>query len=443
VGSGVSLAWKDLPGPPALPLLGHLLGFRRDILTFIMAARKEGAVARFQAGPARCVLLSDPALVWQALTVKASSFEREDALRTVARYLLGQGMVTSDGEEHARQRALGKPAMAAARMPDYLPAMDELAEKLAERWKDSGELELCEGMAEYALRVATVALFGRDLGEEAGPFAAAAERCMDAMQPVPTFPPQGWWLWLSPQFRRDRALILSTVESLLEGRRKSAQGGLFADMVLAAEAGGQSRERSREIALSVMVAGSETTAMALTWALYLVASHPEVQAGLRNDEGGVFASGVVHEALRMYPPVWMLGRRACEDVDLGGLRLKKGELLYMSQYLIHRDPRFYPEPEIFKPGRWTAGFKADLPPGAWLPFGAGPRGCFGEAFAMNELMAAFRIFTRNFEWSLRPGDGVPALKPFITLRPRGGLRLQIRGLNSSPSSGGQHGSSGR
>jgi cytochrome P450 len=435
----MSQAWKDLPSPPALPVLGHWLEFRKDILGFLIRVRAQGPVASFHVGPVHCVLLSQPDIVHRALTDKAASFEREDALKTVARHLLGQGMITSEGQEHTRQRVMGRPAMLPARMPGYLPAMDSVALDLVGRWQGLKSLDLCEGMAEYGLRVASLALFGQDLGADSAPFYQAVERCLDALQPVPSFPPQGWMLEASPSFRADRRLIEATMEALLEGRRGKGDGSLLSDMVLAAETQGQSRERSREIALSVILAGSETTAMALAWTLYLLARHPQAQSQAREDEGGAFLRCVILESLRLYPPIWMLGRKAVEDVDLGGLELKRGELLYMSQFLIHRDERFFPDPTGFHPERWSPEFKAGLPPGSWLPFGAGPRACFGDAFAMQELMAAMAHFLRHFQWEWPSGPD-PQFKPFITLRPSGGLVLQLSGIRPAHHPGGQHGS---
>ena len=220
--------WEDLPSLPGWPWLGHWPALRRDTLAFMLELSACGPLARFKAGSQRCMLVSEPALIQKVLVDEAASFGREDMLRSVGRYLMGQGLLTSEGAEHSRQRALVKPAMAAMRLPDYLPAMSAIAEEQAALWARENSLELCQAMGTYTFRLASAALFGRDLGpESAQVVAGAVDRCSDAIRPATVLPLLGWFLRFRPSFQADKALIMNTVDALLMERPKDPDPALL------------------------------------------------------------------------------------------------------------------------------------------------------------------------------------------------------------------------
>jgi cytochrome P450 len=243
--------------------------------------------------------------------------------------------------------------------------------------------------------------------------------------------------------RRARARLNAFIYDIIRERRADPhdRGDLLSMLLLAEDEEDEGRRMTnvqvRDEAMTILLAGHETTANALTWTWYLVSQSPEIGRALHDEIDRVlqgrlpgaadipalpYVQQIVAEAMRLYPPAWVIGRRALEPYQAGGYTIPARSIVLMSPWIVHRDPRHYPEPERFDPARWTAAFKASLPPFAYFPFGGGPRRCIGEPFALMELTLVVATLARRWQLELVPGHPV-APQPLVTLRARHGMRM--------------------
>ncbi|PYS94633.1 MAG: cytochrome P450 [Acidobacteria bacterium] len=448
----VTAALKLPPGPrralPGNPLFGFL-AFRRDALGFLtQLAREYGDIVFFRMGPQRVYMLNHPDLIKDALVTHQDSFMKGRALQRSKR-LLGEGLLTSEGEYHRRQRRLAQPAFHRQRIEAYGEVMLDYAARACAKWQDGATLDLSREMMRLTLAIVAKTLFDADVERDAEDVGAAFTEIMELFQMLML--PYSEYLEKLPlpatrKFERARARLDAVIYRIIEERRtQGADRGDLLSMLIAAQdtegdGGRMSDEQLRDELMTLFLAGHETTANALTWTWYLLAQHPEVEQRLHAELDEVLNSRehftvadyprlrytemVVAEAMRLYPPAWVVGRLALKDFQAGEYVVPTGALVLISQYVVQRDPRFFPDPTCFDPERWTHEAREARPAYSYFPFGAGARRCIGEAFAWME--AVLLVATIAHEWRLRlaPNQLVEP-QPRITLRPKHGIRMMV------------------
>jgi cytochrome P450 len=411
-----------------------------DFVTWM--ARRHGPVARVGLGSGRfqVFFVSCPDLIRQVLVTEADAFVKDRGL-DATRPLLGNGLLTSEGEFHLRQRRLAQPAFHRQRIPGYAETMVGCTLERASAWRHLQRVDLAQEMMSLTLDVVARTLFGADIGQDMGALSEALNYCTAQFTaPRIAFLPILHRLPLPStlRFRAYASQLKATIDAIIQGRRgnpKGDRGDLLSMLLAAQEQETMTDLQLRDECLTLFLAGHETTANALTWTLYLLDQHPNVAERLRAELDEVvgkravslddvpkleLADKVVRESWRLYPPAWTLGRRAIRRVQLGGFVIPEGATVVTSQWVMHRSPTYFPEPERFRPERWTSEFIASLPRFAYFPFGGGTRICIAEAFARTETILVLATLLRD--WSFRCQPGRPVVpQPHITLRPRGGL----------------------
>jgi cytochrome P450 len=426
-----------------------LLQLQRDPLAFFQAAQAaHGDVVRFAFGWERVHLLSHPDLVRDVLLTHAQKFHKGLGLER-AKILLGEGLLTSEDGLHLRQRRLLQPAFHRSRIAAYAAAMVDAARGTSEAWVDGAELDVPQEMARLTLQVVGRTLFDADTLGAATVIGQALSDTLGLFGALSL--PFGKLLLTLPlpavrRFRRGRARLDAEVERILALRHADGRNrGDLLSMLLAArdeEGRPMSDAQLRDEAMTLFLAGHETTANALAWSFHLLGQHPSVESALHVELDTVLqgrrptfedvprlsvTTAVFSEALRLYPPAWVLGRRALESVTLSdGTRIPRGELAVLSPFVVHRDARWFPQPLRMDVAHWTAEARAARHRFAYFPFGAGTRSCIGEAFAWTEGTLALAVLAGR--WRLRPVKGSDVrTEPRITLRPKGlHMRSEVR-----------------
>ncbi len=435
------------PGPnPRLPG-NNLLKFRRDPLGFLTrVVREYGDIAHFTLGRQHVYLLNHPEYVKDVLVTHARKFKKGRILERAKR-VLGEGLLTSEGEFHLRQRRLMQPAFHQRRIAEYGAAMVDAAVRWRERWHDGETRDIHAEMMGLTLTVAGQALFGADVERDSGNVREALNVVMEVFNFV-LLPFSELLEHLPlPQVRRvdaARRRLDELVFRLIAERRRDprfAQRTDLLSMLLRAQdtegnSGHMTDQQVRDECVTIILAGHETTANALTWTWYLLSQHPQVEARLHQEidralGGRVpgasdlpalrYAEMVLTESMRLYPPAWGVARKALEPHTIAGYEIPTGALLLMNQFVMHRDPRWYREPEAFRPERWESEVPQKF---AYFPFGGGPRQCIGEGFAWMEGVLLLVSLAQHWRMRVAEGQRV-ALKPVITLRPRYGMRMVL------------------
>lgn len=435
------------PGPRGHFLVGSLPEYRRDPLDFYTrCAREYGDIVYFRLGPRRVYQLNHPDLIEHVLVTANRNFQKNFAQRML-RPLLGNGLLTSEGDFWRRQRRLAQPAFLRERVTAYADLMVAYAERMADEWRAGEARDLHADMMRLTLEIAARTLFGadvggaaRDVGEAFALFQEAfSKRLMSWPAPPRWLPtPNNLRLWWAA--RRLDAIVYGVIKQ----RRASGEerDDLLSRLLHAQDeddGGRMTDQQLRAEVMTLLLAGHETTALALSWTWYLLAGHPEADARLAAELAEVlggrpptaadlprlrFAEAVVLESMRLYPPAYGFGREAVEDCELGGYRIPAGANVFLLQWVVHRDPRWFADPEKFRPERWLDGLASRLPKYAYFPFGGGPRLCIGNAFAMTEAILVVAALAQRFRFALAPGQVVTPW-PSITLRPRGGMRMTL------------------
>jgi cytochrome P450 len=429
------------PGP------GHLspAALRRlqhdPIGSWVDLSARYGDVVRFRVARYTFFLLGRPEFAYDVF-VTANGDHHKGLTLQRARILLGDGLLTSEDPLHRRQRRLIQPAFNHARLAGYGEVMVRRAEAFADGIEDGQELDVARAVAGLTLGIVGETLFSAEVEAEAVEIGAALDDLMASFDLVAMpFAPIMLRLPLrrTRRFMRARARLDDTIYRLIAERRREGRdhGDLLSLLLLARDEQGRpmSDEQARDEALTIFIAGHETTANLLTWTLYLLSHHPaearrleaEVDAvlGERSPTSAdapalVYAGRVLDESLRLYPPAWSIGRRTLVDRELGGFHVPAGTVMIVSPFLIHRDPRFWPEPDRFDPDRPPPSRRL-----AFLPFGAGPRGCIGSGFALMEARLLLAVLVRRLRFELVPGHPVEP-QASITLRTRHGMCMVAR-----------------
>ena len=404
-----------------------------------------GDVTRFQIANIQAYLLNHPDMAEEVLVTNNRNFIKPRLLRDTAE-VFGRGLLVSDGDFWLRQRRLAAPAFHRHRIASYADVMVEYSEQAMARWTPGQVVDIHHEMMQTTLEIVTKALFGADVSREdvrkvGDALDIMLERFVDRISLLRFI--QHLPLPKNLRFRNALATLDQIIYRIIETRRRdSLDGGDLLSMLLSArdEDGSSMSDRQvRDEAVTIFLAGHETTAISLSWTFLLLSENPDVDAEMADELERVLAGRaptmedipalpytgrVVKESMRLYPPAWRVGREAIADCEIAGYPIPAGAQLIMSQWTMHKDPRFYDDPLAFKPDRWTPEFELDLPKYAYFPFGGGPRRCIGDQFAMMEATLILATIARRYRMKLVPGHPI-VYWPSITLRPRHGVRVVI------------------
>jgi cytochrome P450 len=445
------------PGPRGSPFVGAGLALRRDLLGSFRRAREEhGDVVRFRAGPPglRATLYAafHPDAVRHVLAAEADSYRKDNVFYDEIRWAFGDGLLNSQDERWRRQRRFVQPLFTRRRIDGYAATMASEAAEQVERWRPSAaegwEVDLHAEMQRLTLRVVGRILFGADL-ERAAPVVSRALPVLGAHALrrafLPMRPPRGWPTRSNRRAERARSAVYSLCDELVADRRARPAGedDDLLGLLVGARDDGQALDPAevRDQAFIFLLAGQDTTAIALTFALHLLGSHPQEQERVRAEAGSVLGDRlptasdveelrhtgmVLREAMRLYPPVYAFGRRATRDDRIGPYAIPAGADVYLSPWVTHRHPAAWSDPDAFLPERFAPEREAERHRHAYFPFGAGPRACIGQHFAMLEAVIALAVIVRDVELAT-PAGPVPVV-PRITLHPAGPVpcRLGLR-----------------
>jgi cytochrome P450 len=387
-------------------------------------------IRRADFGRISVVLINTPELIPEVLIEKAENFIKSPVLRVISRPVFGDGLLTSEGEFHRHRRRLVAPALAHQRMGRYAEVMEEHTSALADQWRDGEQTDVVGAMMRLTLGIVCRTLFDVDVpgqAEAIGRDILTAQSYAMRQIRVPFRLPQG-------KARAALARLDETIYGIIRERRREAadkgagdKGDLLSMLLLARdeETGLQLDDKAvRDEAMTLFLAGHETTALATSYAWYLLARHPQHFDRLRA-EGLPFALQVIKESMRLLPPVYAIARSAVRDTTIGGFPIREGELVFMAQWLIHRDARFFPDPLRFDPDRFLPEREAQIPRFAYFPFGGGRRICIGNHFALTEGQIILNTIGQRFRMELVSQRPL-RFQPLITLRPKNGIRVRLR-----------------
>jgi cytochrome P450 len=435
------------PGPPRRGLGGNLREFSADRLGALTRWGHEyGDLVSARFGPMPILFAYHPDLVEEVLVHQNRKFIKHYRLRQ-AKLTLGQGLLTSEGDFWRGQRKLAQPAFHRDRIAGFADLMVGFTDRLLGEWADGQERDIQADMMRLTLEIVAKALFGAELGSDWTEVREAMETLMHSFvgttsSPIiiPRWLPTPNNLRVKAAIRRlDRVLF-----RIITHRREDAEDrGDLLSMLLQSrddESGrGMTDRQLRDECMTLFLAGHETTASTLAWAWYQLSANPEAEARLHQEVDTVlggrlptladlprltFTDNIITETLRLYPPGWMLGREAIVPLELGGYRVAKGTTVFMSTYVIQRDPRWYDDPDAFRPDRWSGGLLQRIPRYAYFPFGGGPRICIGNNFALMEATLVMATIARKYRLRVTPVTRYEPM-PSMTLRPSDGMRMTV------------------
>jgi cytochrome P450 len=419
--------------------------------------RRYGRAAHYRILVNDVVLLHEPSDIREVLIDKAASFGKDRTQKRM-KILLGEGLITSDGETHKRGRRIAAPAFHRQRIQRYAGQIVERAQIVSGQWQPGQTLDIPTEMMRLALQITARTLFDTEVTPEIQVINDQVNIVMDLYNYLVALPRADLLLDMPlpgmRRFRKAKARLDEVVDGMIGDRRAESartgdleiRGDLLS-MLLAArddqaegDGGGLDADQLRDQVLTLFLAGYETVANALTWTWLLLGQNPESESRLQAELDVVLAGRpptledmprleytgmVLAESMRLYPPAWAMGREALEDVSIGPYRLRKGTMIFFSQYIVQRDPRWFPEPLQFAPERHTAEAKAARPRFAYFPFGGGGRQCIGESFAWMEATLALATIAQRWRLEIVPGQRIE-LQPKITLRPKNGIKAIAR-----------------
>lgn len=441
------------PGPKRNPVVQMAkfvtgLGYQTDeLLDLIMGWFDDfGDTVGVDTLGLRYVFIRHPEDIHDVVLRKAASFTKSPDYTNQSWGLasfLGNGLLVSDGEFWKRQRKLVQPAFHTRRIEAYADTMVDYTRQMTDQWADGQPLQLDQAMSALTMQIVAKSLFNEDVSSVVDQVSEA----METLQDVATHPsPLPDWLPLPRNQRKRQAIQL--LDDLVYGfiadwrRERVDRGDLISMLMLGVDEDeqGMSDRQVRDELVTLLLAGHETTANALNWTFFLLAQNPNVAdrlfdevdrtlgkrtATLADLDSLAYTRAVIEESMRLYPPAWSFSRMATEPVEIGGYRLDKGNLIGVTTYATHRDPRWWDEPESFRPERFLAP-NPDRPRYAYLPFGGGARICVGNHFAMMEAQLILATISQRFSLDLPPGQLIKP-KPLITLVPKNGIAANVRG----------------
>jgi len=433
------------PGPKPHFLIGNIpLASRDPLALFTQWGREFGDIFHYRAGWVHVYFLNHPALIESVLLNQHQNFTKERVVRN-SRWFLGDGLVTSEGAHWLRQRRLSQPAFHRERIASYAHTITDYAQQMLADWKDAETRDVHEEMMNLTVKIVAKVLFGVELAADCEKISSSLNVLMRQTAGGRMMLPASLRYLLLPVYlpllRAVRQLD-EIVYAIIAQRRSKGDAGDLLSMLLAVrdeDGSSMTDQQLRDEAMTFLLAGHETTALALSWTWYLLSQHPEAEQRLHQELQQVldgraptaadlpqlsYTEAVVKESMRLYPPVWGMGRSPIKPCEIGGYRVSPGCSVVMSQWIMHRDPRYFRDPVQFDPARWATEELKKLPRFAYFPFGGGPRVCIGAGFAMMEATLLLASIAQNFRLCLVPAHPVVPL-PGFTLRPKYGIRVKL------------------
>ena len=439
-----------MEGPKGKFIIGSAKEFREDPLAFCCKMESEyDGFCKVQLGLMKAIFVSDPDLIKQVLATKNKSFVKGTQYREL-KHFLKNGLLTSEGDTWFKQRRLAQPSFYKKTVESFFEIMLKYSNRIVNEWSKKGKFEALPSMNKLTLAAIGEAVFNKDLTNEAS---SIGENLGFMIEETNTrmWNIVNWPIWMptknNKQFHKGGSIIDEVVFSLIKERRAKRGGeGDLTQMLLDAEDADTGEKMNdqevRDELMTIFVAGHETTALALSWTMYLIAKNPEVekriqteiQTILNNESLTVekvwqfeYVRAVLDEVMRLYPPAWIIGRVASEEVDLGRFKVEKGRDIIISPYAVHHSEKLWDNPETFNPDRFLGDAKKNIHKYAYFPFGGGPRICIGEQFAIMEMIIAIVTIYKN---------GSPQLletkveqQPLVTLRPKTNIQFNWEKLN--------------
>ena len=447
------------PGPRGLPLLGTVLEVWRDPIELLTrGAREHGDTVRFRFGPYEYLLVNHVEGIQHVLQAHQKNYVKSRNYHGV-KLVLGQGLLTSEGDFWRRQRKLAQPAFHHQRLAGFADTFSRATGEMLDRWSalpEASTFDLHEEMMRLTFRMVGETLFSTNLerdakaiGEALGVAIRYANEYVEQVVRVPTWVPTP----RNVRFRRALRTLDTLVFRIIEEHRRAPddhRGDLLSMLMSATDESGQERMTDRQLrdeVMTLILAGHETTAVALSWTFRLLSEHPEVERRLCEEATRVlgdrracledlprleYTERVLQESMRLLPPAWCFEREAVEDDVIGGFRVDAGTVIAICPWVLHRHPSYWDDPERFDPDRFTPERSAGRHRYAYLPFGDGPRVCIGKGFAMMEAKIALAAIARAHRIELVPEHPIE-LEPGITLRPKHGMRVVLRTRGEKPS----------
>jgi cytochrome P450 len=438
------------PGPKTKFPLGHLFSYRRDSLGFLKKISKEyGDVVHFKMGPIRVVLLNHPDHIKEVLSTQHKNFVKGRPLE-MAKELLGEGLLTSEGEYHKRQSRMIQPAFHRNMIESYVPAVTKCVTQMMNKWENGMTVDMKDEMTNMSIAIAGMALFNADIEKEAPEINEALDTATSLFGRISL--PLSESLLKVPvpgtiRFNKAKARLDSTVKRMIDERRRNKMdNGDLLSLLLRSQkngGGGMSDQQIRDEAITLFLTAFDTTSTALTWAWYLLSQNPEVEEELYKEIDSVLADRlpvaedignlkytrmVFGESMRLYPPSYVIPRQAQEDFSIDKYIIPRGSIILMSPYLMHRDPRFYTEPEKFDPYLWDKHSPSLNSKYEYFPFSRGPRSCIGEPFAWMQGTVVLASVAQSWRIKHAHGHRVELL-PLINLRPKHGMVMTLHRRN--------------
>ena len=439
------------PTLPTKSLLGHLPRFRTDPIGLFREGAVLGDVVRFPVGPRSVYLLRRPEHAKYVLQDAFKYFTKQTKGYHSLRFILGNGLVTSEGEFWLRQRRIAQPAFHRQRIAQFGESMTSITEEMLDRWAreipPGGTIDVAKEMMALTLRIMGHTLLSTELSQQAGTVASSLvellQQIIERATQLVSLP-----VWLPTQknrrVMRARQQLDRIVYGIIAERRKARHAGsdllgMLMDARDEETGAAMTDEQLRDEVMTIFLAGHETTSNALSWTFYLLSQHPQVEDKVRAETRAVlggrapkiedlarlpYALMVIQEAMRLYPPVWLLMRRSERLESIDGYRIPVHSFIAISPYMIQRDVRNFKSPEEFLPERFAPENAAAIHRFAYFPFGAGPRVCIGNNFALIEAQLILATVIQRFSLKLKPGHPVEA-HPTVTLRPRHGIAMSV------------------
>ena len=433
------------PGPRGIPFLGSLIVYFSDMLGFLKRVSDDyGDIVYYKLGTRKMYLLNNPEHIKDVLVTHNRNFEKSRALKRT-KIILGEGLLTNEGEPHIKQRRTIQPVFHHERIKSYGDVMAQYASRVGDGWKNGEVVNIHKEMMKLTLFIVSKTIFDSDMESKSDEIGECLTDLV-TLFPQMIFPYSEYLdnlpLPANRRFQIAKDKLDSIIYRLIEERRASpGEKSDLLSMLLEAqdEEGGEvmSDLQVRDEALTLFLAGQESTANSLVWTWYLISTHPEVEKKVHEEVDSVlngrlptlddlgklsYTQNVFKEALRLYPPAWAVARHVKEDYEVGGYVIPAGADIFMSQYVVHRDPRLFREPDRFIPERWSTNETKDLPRFAYFPFGGGTRRCIGEPFAWMEGVILIATIASKWKMRLVPHQKIVP-QALITIRPKNGMNM--------------------
>ncbi len=446
------------PGPRPLPYIGNTLSLRQDPLGFLQQLQRTyGNMATIYVGKNPAVVLFRPEHVRYVLVEHPRNFSNRTILQGNSDGgFASEGLLTIDGAKHRQQRHAVQPAFHKKRVEGYAAIMEQYTRELLKTWHPGDAVDMSRTMQELTLRIVSKCLFSIDLSSQLGPLSDAFDGVIgsstsmaeDLLNIRIDNPITGYGKRMAA-IRQLNMLIYTLIAQRRDDEREYHD---VLAMLMSAESGEEpetklTEKQIHDHILTFLAAGHETTAIALVWTFYLLSQYPQVRSKLQDEIRSVLAGReptleglaklpyldwVLNESMRLYPPAWLQMRFVAQEFELDGVRLPVGTMIILSQWVIHRLPNIWQDPEVFRPERWDPANKQQLPVGAYFPFGGGPRTCIGMPLAQLEARIILASILQHYTPQPVPGY-TPGFQPVITLRPKNHLRVTLLSASSSDS----------